>query len=178
MKRYFTLTTSRLSLLVPLLIFFFVSCSTRVEQETKDQPGLEAAKTVKELPAITVATLDATVAKDGYFDLIVEASNCLGENLWIGGKLEGNKGEATGEKEFKITLFTVTGLNSNLSYNLENKAGTIKAISDESGVVLLQLQEGLLQLKPISNSETVVLAYRAEAFTNEPDASPGYWSCR
>ena len=174
MKRFFTLTTSDLSLLVTLTTILFVSCSTRVENEANRQAGLETAKIVKELPVITVAKLDNPATNQGYFDLIVETSNCLGENLWIGGKLESKTGETPRTSEYEVTQLTATGLSSNISYTFANKEGTIKAVGTDAGVVYLQLQEGLLQLQPSVNPTPIALAFHKQ----EEADSPGYWSCK
>lgn len=177
MKRIFTLNISDLPFLITLVTILFSSCSTRVEKEAMDQAGLETTKIVKEIPVITVATLDAVATDEGYFDLIVETSGCLGENLWIGGKLESKTGGTTGENEFDVTQFTATGLNSNVSYALENQAGTIKAVSNEAGVLQLQLQEGLLKLRPVTSSGPILIAYHKNE-SDKPEYQPGYWSCK
>lgn len=176
MKKIFTLNTSKLSFLITLVAFLFSSCSTRVEKEAQNSTGLETTKIIKEIPVITVATLDTTAISGGYFDLIVETTGCLGENIWIGGKLEDESEGTTGEPEFEITQFTATGLNSNVSYALENEEGTIKAVSNEAGVIQLQLQEGTLKLRSITSSGQIAITYH-----NDPDKSgypSGYWSCK
>lgn len=175
MKKIFTLNTSELSFLITLVAILFSSCSTRVEKEAIDSTGLETSKIVKEIPVITVATLNAT-KNGGYFDLIVETSGCLGENIWIGGKLENKTGGTTGEDEFEITQFTATGLDSNVSYALENKEGSIKAVSSEAGVMQLQLQEGILKLRPITSSGQIAIAYHTDS--DKSDYQSGYWSCK
>jgi hypothetical protein len=176
MKKIYTLSTFKTTFFVTLIAVFIFSCSARVEKEVIDSTSLETTKTVKEIPVVTVATLNATAANKGYFDLIVETADCLGENLWIGGKLENITEEITGEDEFKVTQFTVTGLKSNLSYALENTEGTVKAVSTKAGIMQLQLQEGILKLRPISSSAQISIAYHTSSDISEYNS--GYWSCK
>lgn len=177
MKKFFTLNTSDLPFLIILAAILFTSCSTHLEKETIDPAGLGTTKIVKELPVVTVATLDATANDEGYFDLIVETAGCLGENLWIGGKLESKAGGTTEENEFEVTQFTATGLNTNILYALENKKGTIKAVSNEAGVLQLQLQEGLLQLRPVTSSGQIAIAFHKND-SEKAEYQLGYWSCK
>lgn len=172
-------------LILPLLML--VSCSPRVERDADNQQDMEATATIvgpTDVPAVTVAAIE-NQSDEVYFDLIANTSNCLGEDLWFGGKLESynkavlaNSGAFLQQKVYRITELTATGLNSNSSYLVNNKANMLRAVVDKNGVIFLQLSQGQLQLVPQQKSKPVVLAYQPKATDGYLDGSVGRWSCR
>ncbi|MDX5436756.1 MAG: hypothetical protein LPK03_06145 [Pontibacter sp.] len=172
-------------LILPLLMMF--SCSPRVERETDKQQDMEATATTvgpKDVPTVTVAAIE-NQSDEVYFDLIANTSSCLGEDLWFGGKLESynkallaNSGAFSQQKVYRITELTATGLNSNNSYLVNNKANTLRAVVDKDGTIFLQLSQGQLQLVPQEKSKPVVLAYQPKATDGYLDGSVGRWSCK
>ncbi|WP_299760249.1 hypothetical protein [uncultured Pontibacter sp.] len=171
-------------LLLPLT--FVAACSAHVEREPEQkQPDAAVAVVAsKKVPTVTVASFQ-NQSDEVYFDLIAKTSNCLGEDLWFGGKLESHSkavlassGAYSHQKVYKVTELTATGLNSNSSYKVDNNANTLHAVVDKDGVIFLQLSQGQLQLVPQANGESVVLAYQPNANEGYFDGSIGRWSCK
>ncbi|ARS36884.1 hypothetical protein [Pontibacter actiniarum] len=187
MTKIFTSAISDLNRLVFLLLplSLLASCSTRVEPKLGEQQEATAAVVApKEVPAVTVAAIENT-SDEVYFDLIAKTSNCLGEDLWLGGKLESESkamlaksGALSQHKIYKITELTATGLNSNSSYLVNNKAHTLRAVVDKEGVIYLQLSQGQLQLMPQANEKPLVLAYQPNPSDGRYDGMVGRWSCK
>lgn len=180
-------STFRFSDYTLLALFFFVltlgSCSTHVEQEVKATTSDQEA-TASETTAITVAAIEDQ-SDEVYFDLIAKTSNCLGEDLWLGGKLESsdnvqlsNSGAISKTKVYKVTELTATGLNTNNSYLVNNNTGTLQAKYDENGVIYLQLSEGKMQLKPYPSATPIVVAFQPNPEDGYFDGSVGRWSCK
>ncbi|MCC9135832.1 hypothetical protein ACFSKU_17560 [Pontibacter silvestris] len=185
MKRTFTSVNSGLYLLVVCcLLLFYSSCTTRVDHKAKEQQVTELPVPVKETGTITVAAI-AAANDEVYFDLIAETSACLGENLWIGGKVEsaekmalGKSGDISPSKVYEIKELTATGLSTNSSYTLSNGAGIIRAACDDKGVVYIQLSEGQLQLLTASNTKPVIVAYQPQADNAYVNGTVGNWTCQ
>lgn len=169
-----------------IALFFFAltlgACSTHVEQDKKTtEPEAVAAK---EAASVTVAAIEQP-SDEVYFDLIAKTSNCLGEDLWLGGKLEStdkvqlsNSGAISKTKVYKVTELTATGLNTNNSYLVNNNAGTLQAKYDEKGVIYIQLSEGKMQLKAYPSAAPIVVAYQPNPDDGYFDGSLGRWSCK
>ncbi|MDX5421552.1 MAG: hypothetical protein LPK14_04810 [Hymenobacteraceae bacterium] len=165
------------------LPFLFSACSARVELESDEQKAAPTPVAAKEVPAVTVAAIEGT-SDEVYFDLIAETTNCLGENLWFGGKLEGathlapgNAGADSPKRTYEVTELTATGLSSNQSYVIENSSKTLKAYSDEDGVIYIQLSEGKLRLAPKAGSSPVIVAYNPSQSDDYFDGVADRWSC-
>ncbi|WP_276498583.1 hypothetical protein [Pontibacter litorisediminis] len=171
-------------LLLPLL--FMAACSAHVERDAakEQQTPTVAVVASKEVPAITVASFQSQ-SDEVYFDLIANTSNCLGENLWFGGKLESqskavlaSSGAYTQQKVYRVTELTATGLNSNNSYRVNNSGNTLRAVVSETGEIFLQLSQGQLQLEPQANAKPLVLAYQPNPKEGYYDGTVGRWSCK
>ncbi|QCR24174.1 hypothetical protein [Pontibacter sp. SGAir0037] len=167
-----------------LAVFILASCSTRVERETNKEADVKDVIATTEQPAVTVASL-GEAAEETYFDLIANTSNCLGEDLWIGGKIESAKklvmtqtGSTSLQKVYEVKELTATGLHSNNSYTLLNDAGTLKAVCDESGVLYIKLAEGPLQLVSEESTKPLTVAYEPVLAVNSEDGKTGIWSCK
>ncbi|MCX2741910.1 hypothetical protein [Pontibacter anaerobius] len=169
-----------------LFLFFVAACSAHVEREAdkKQQDATVAVVTSKKVPSVTVASYE-NQSDEVYFDLIANTSNCLGEDLWFGGKLESqnkamlaNSGAFSQQKVYIVTELTATGLNSNNSYKVDNKSHTLRAVVDKDGVIFLQLSQGQLQLVPQANADPLVLAYQPNPTSGYYDGSVGRWSCK
>ncbi|TPE45418.1 hypothetical protein [Pontibacter mangrovi] len=172
-------------LALPLLILG--ACSAHIDRDAEKQTQQEntvATIAPKEVPSVTVASFQSE-SDEVYFDLIANTSSCLGEDLWFGGKLEGQpkamlgqSGALTHQKVYRITELTATGLNSNNSYLVDNKANTLRAVVDNKGNIFLQLSQGRLQLLPREDAKPLVLAYQPDATDGYLDGSVGRWSCK
>lgn len=132
-------------------------------------------------PPVTIAALTVP-ANVAYFDLIVETSECLGENLWIGGKIEclppANKhSQRLTQRRFAVKELTATGLSTYNSYKLRNNYGTLKATDGKGGKVFLQLQEGPMQLQPVTGEAPIIVAYQHTLPEAVYDHSAGTWIC-
>ncbi|MEJ8758423.1 hypothetical protein WG947_15525 [Pontibacter sp. H259] len=168
---------SRISDITSLVLLAFVWYTSLPEKEQKQ------TSTVTYSPSPTPVTVAALVvpANEAYFDLIVETSECLGENLWIGGKVESIPATTNNytHRNFTLKELTATGLNTYSSYKLRNTNGTLKAIEDEEGRVFLQLQEGQMQLQPTSGEAPIIMAYqRTLPEAVQQDDSVGNWICK
>lgn len=184
MKRTFTSVYSGVYLNITCLLLLLCSCTARVDREPNEKQVAKATVPVKEKGAVTVAAIAAS-SDEVYFDLIAETSGCLGENLWIGGKIEGTEkknssksGDTFKSKQFEVKELTATGLNTNSSYKLQNGAGMIKAVCDDKGVVYIQLSEGQLQLLTDSDKNPVIVAYQPQIADNYLDGTVGNWTCQ
>lgn len=173
------LLVSRISDITSLLLLAFVLYTSQPEK-----PQIQASSAQPGPPPTPVTLAALTVpADEAYFDLIVETAECLGENLWIGGKIEclspdGAPKAPLTQRRFAVKELTATGLSTYNSYNLRNNYGTLKAIGDKSGRVILQLQEGPMQLQPTSGEAPIIVAYQRtlpEAVYND---SAGNWICK
>ncbi|GAB3202859.1 hypothetical protein ABID22_001107 [Pontibacter aydingkolensis] len=164
------------------LVLFLPSCTTHVEQETE-----EATTTTNFAPEkaslITVAAIERT-ADEVYFDLIAETDNCLGEDLWLGGKLQStdkvvlsNSGAFSKTKEYVVTELTATGLNSNNTYQVNNNNNLIRAKYDNKSTIYLQLSDGHMQLKPYPSAAPIVVAYKTVPENGYYEGSLGQWRC-
>ncbi|MHC2990646.1 hypothetical protein OB13_03255 [Pontibacter sp. HJ8] len=182
MHKYFTPEDS--GFFFGILLLSLCSCSPRVEQDAKSQ--LDTAQAAAEQP---VEVLPVESAKEpieeAYFDLIANTSGCLGEDLWIGGKVEStNKvalskaGAITNEIVFEVKDLTATGLNTNSYYTLRDTAGTLKAFYDEEGVLRIQVQEGPLKLVPRAGHGSILVAYHAPAAGEKQNSNDGSWLCQ
>ncbi|WP_242926128.1 hypothetical protein [Pontibacter vulgaris] len=157
------------------------ACSARMDVE----PQASATDETKEQTAVTVmASQTQTQTEEAYFDLIAETTDCLGENLWIGGKVEtvvqaeSNTGDSPDQKVYQVKDLTATGLSTNKTYTLQNSAGTLNAVSDADGNIYVQLGEGQLQLMPTSGSKPVVMAFQPWADTEQTEGMAGKWRCQ
>ncbi|MBD1397278.1 hypothetical protein H9Q13_08890 [Pontibacter sp. JH31] len=184
MQKFFTLETSDLSLWVVLTALLLVSCSPKVEHKAENLTSSPQATTAPSVGAITVAAMDEPV-EEAYFDLIAKTSACLGEDLWIGGKVEStNKvalskaGAITKQKVYEVKDLTATGLNTNSYYTLRDSAGTLKAIANEEGVLQIQLQEGSLKLLPRTGQGAILVAYQAPSAGTQAKSREGSWHCQ
>jgi len=167
---------SRISDISSLVLLAFVLYTSRPEKQEQTSMAIPSPPpaTPVTLAALTVPTNEA------YFDLIVETSECLGENLWIGGKVECITVPATNynHRRFAVKELTATGLNTYSSYKLRDTSGTIKAIEDKNGRVFLQLQEGQMQLQPTSGEDPIIMAYqRTLPEAVQKDNTAGNWIC-
>ncbi|NDK56883.1 hypothetical protein [Pontibacter fetidus] len=170
--------TSRIADISSLLLLAVVLYTSRPDRQEQNQP---VATHIKQAP-VTVAALTVP-ANEAYFDLIMETSECLGENLWIGGKVECIPADTVLKlsqqaRHFAVKDLTATGLSTYNSYKLRNTNGTLKAISDKNGRVFLQLQEGQMQLQPTTGEAPIIVAYQRtlpEAVYH--DDSAGNWIC-
>jgi hypothetical protein len=167
-------------------IFFILltlgSCSTHVEQDLKTKEPEAISKADKN--TVTIAAIEKPT-DEIYFDLIAKTYNCLGEDLWLGGKLESSddvklskSGAISKTKVYKVTELTATGLSTNTSYLLNNNTKTLNAKFDEKGVIYLQLNEGKMQLKPYQSATPIVLAYQPNSKADQADEALGSWSCK
>ncbi|WP_439880640.1 hypothetical protein ACSX1A_15975 [Pontibacter sp. MBLB2868] len=186
MNKTFTPKFSDYTLLAFMFFAFALgSCSTHVEQEVKSTASEPEAVAAEQTTSVTVAAIEKS-SDEVYFDLIAKTTNCLGEDLWLGGKLEStdkvtfsNSGAISKTKAYKVTELTATGLNTNNSYLVNNNAGTLWAKYDEKGVIYLQLSEGKMQLKAYPSATPVVVAYQPNPQDGErPDGTLGRWSCQ
>ncbi|NEM96536.1 hypothetical protein [Pontibacter burrus] len=170
---------SRISDISSLLLLAFVLYTSQPQEPQKQM------RTVPPSPPPAPVTLAAlTVPTDeAYFDLIVETSECLGEKLWIGGKIEclttlDSHGRKPALRKFAVKDLTATGLSTYNSYKLRNNYGTLKAIGDKNGRVFLQLQEGPMQLQPTTGEAPITVSYERtlpEAIYHDTD---GNWICK
>ncbi|MBB6609774.1 hypothetical protein H7F15_01875 [Pontibacter sp. Tf4] len=170
---------SRISDISSLLLLAVVLYTSQPQAPQKQTSHVHAGPP----PApVTLAALTVP-SNEAYFDLIVETSECLGENLWIGGKVEclppAGKPKATfAQRRFAVKELTATGLSTYNSYKLRNNYGTLKAISDRSGHVILQLQEGPMQLQPTTGEAPIIVAYKRTLPGAVHDDSVGNWICK
>lgn len=177
MKIPFTSRIADISSLTLLAIVLYTS-------QPEKQQELQTIAPPAAQPPVTVAAL-IVPSNEAYFDLIVETSECLGENLWIGGKIECIPAEdrlANGQpayrRKFAVKELTATGLNTYNSYKLRNTNGTLKAIGDKNDRVFLQLQEGQMQLQPTSGEAPIIVAYqRTFPESIYRNNSAGNWIC-
>jgi hypothetical protein len=173
MKIPFTSRIADISSLTLLAVVLYTS------QPEKQPPATIAPPEVQ--TPVTIAALTVP-SNEAYFDLIVETSECLGENLWIGGKIEcvpaGNNPKTKKvHRQFAVKDLTATGLSTYNSYKLRNNYGTLKAIDDKNGRVFLQLQEGPMQLQPTSGDAPIVVAYQRTLPEAIYDKGAGNWIC-
>ena len=181
----FTLRTS--AYILPALFLIttaFTSCSTQLREEEGRQ---ESANTTTQAAApkqnpVTIAAIEKT-SDEVYFDLIAETDQCLGENLWLGGKLEStdkvvlsDTGAFSKVKEFVVTELTATGLNSNNLYQVNN-SNLLQAKYDEGGIIYLQLNTTQMQLRSYAKAEPIVVAYQPQAEESYFDGSLSNWRC-
>ncbi|PRY14845.1 hypothetical protein CLV24_10382 [Pontibacter ummariensis] len=185
MKAIYTPRSSALILWALLLFFlpFFSSCTRHREPEADELLAKRETVTAKEMPPVTLAAIHDS-ADEVYFDLIANTSGCLGEDLWLGGKLETNSritmassGAQSSAREYTVTELTATGLNSNNSFFVNNPSGSLRAVCDANGVIHLQLNEGQLQLTTKNKLTPIVVAFQADQ-ENETGEIAGSWSCR
>lgn len=183
MHKTSTPNISGLSFFTILISLFLFSCSPKAEHPAESLSG--QVKTIDEPSGevITVAAIEEPV-EEAYFDLIANTASCLGEDLWIGGKVEStNKvalskaGAITKQKVYEVTDLTATGLNTNSYYTLRDSAGTLRAVFDEEGVLRIQLQEGLLQLMPRAGRGAILVAYQAPSGGAQHSSAAGQWHC-
>ncbi|MBC5775793.1 hypothetical protein H8S95_17090 [Pontibacter sp. KCTC 32443] len=177
MKIPFTSRIADISSLLLLAVVLYTSQPEKKQEPTSIAPP-------KAQPPVTVAALTVPT-NEAYFDLIMETSECLGENLWIGGKVEcvpargiNTTNQTLNQRKFALKELTATGLSTYNSYKLRNTNGTLKAIGDKNGKVFLQLQEGQMQLQPTSGEAPIIVAYQRtlpEAVYR--DDSVGNWIC-
>lgn len=188
MNKRSTSALSELNLFALLILPLFVlaSCSARVELDDKEQQQGTTATVVapKDVPTVTVAAYN-NAADEVYFDLIANTAGCMGEDLWLGGKLErdtkvslANSGAVSHSKVYRITELTATGLQSNSVYLVNNQTHTLKATTDKDGTVYLQLAQGQLQLLPDATGKPVVLAYQPNPVEGYYDGTVGSWRCK
>lgn len=173
------LLVSRISDISSLLLLAFVLYTSQPEK-----PQKQASSAPPSPPAtpVTLAALSVP-ADEAYFDLIVETAECLGENLWIGGKIECLSPEDASKaplnmRRFAVKELTATGLSTYNTYKLRNNYGTLKAVGDKSGHVILQLQEGPMQLQPISGEAPITVAYQRTLPEAVYHDTVGNWICK
>ncbi len=167
---------SRISDVASLLLLAAVLYSSQPEKHTEPMPQPQLHQP-KPSPPVTLAALD-TPAQVTYFDLIVETTECLGENLWIGGKVVSLPAHGSERPHFALQDLTAAGLNTYSYYKLRNTSGALKVASDKKGNLYLQLQDGQMQLQPVSG-ETITVAYQR----NLPEPvyqteTAGNWICK
>jgi hypothetical protein len=172
MKIPFTSRIADISSLTLLAVVLYTSRPEKQQEPMRTPPETEQ-------PPVTVAAL-LVPSNEAYFDLIVETSECLGENLWIGGKVECIPEPAANynHRQFAVKELTATGLSTYSSYKLRNTNGTFKAIGAKNGRVFLQLQEGQMQLQPVTGEAPIKMAYQRtlpEAVYQNNTA--GNWIC-
>lgn len=173
-----------------LSAFFFIvlllsACSTHVEPEKKKtSANTESVRTPEKVYAITVAAIEKT-SDEVYFDLIAETNNCLGEDLWLGGKLEStekvvlsNSGAFSKVKEFTVTELTATGLRSNNTYQVNSNNNLLLARYDNKSTIYLQLSDGQMQLKAYPSAKPIVIAYQPNPKDGYYDGSLSNWRCK
>jgi hypothetical protein len=185
MVRTSTLKNSDLSFWAISVSLFLFSCSPQAEHRTERQADVLQTNTMEQhTEAVTVAAIEEPI-DEAYFDLIANTSACLGEDLWIGGKVEStNKvslskaGAITKHKVYEVKDLTATGLNTNSYYTLRDSAGTLRAVSDEEGVLRIQLQDGQLQLMPRVGRGAIMVAYKAPATNSQKYSADGNWKCQ
>ncbi|GHA65841.1 hypothetical protein [Pontibacter akesuensis] len=154
-----------------------------MDHEVEKKPDTFAAVAPKQAPAVTVAAITEP-SEEVYFDLVARTSNCLGENIWFGGKLVSEEkislassGAITEAKVYRIAELTATGLNSNKNYQVSNDKNTLKAVTGSQGEVYIQLTQGELLLLPQEDEQPLVLAYQPNPTDGYYDGMPGRWSC-
>jgi hypothetical protein len=179
MYRNSTSKNSSFSFGTLFLLLLLFSCSPRVEQDAKSQVDTAQAATEQPVEVLPVETVEEPI-EEAYFDLIANTSGCLGEDLWIGGKVEStNKvalskaGAITNEIVFEVKDLTATGLNTNSFYTLRDTAGTLKAFYDEEGVLRIKVQEGPLKLVPRAGHGSILVAYHEKQNSHD-----GSWRCQ
>ncbi|MBC5993913.1 hypothetical protein [Pontibacter cellulosilyticus] len=172
-----------------LFAYFFIAlllgaCSTHVEQDKKESTAETETAAPQKHSAVTVAAIEKT-ADEVYFDLIAETDNCLGEDLWLGGKLEstdkvvlGNSGAFSKTKVFTVTELTATGLSTNNTYLVSNNNNLLQAKYDNKGTIYLQLRDGQMQLKAYPTAKPIVVAYQLDPEEGYYDGSLGNWRCQ
>ena len=184
MRKIFTPKPSDYTLLASLFIALILgACSAHVEQDKKATVAENKDTTAKQVSAVTVAAIEQT-ADEVYFDLIAETNNCLGEDLWLGGKLESadklvlsNSGAFSKTKVFTVTELTATGLSSNNTYQVSNNSDLLQAKYDNNGTIYLQLSDGQMQLKAYPSAKPIVVAYQPHAQHRYYDGTIGDWQC-
>jgi hypothetical protein len=184
MDRTFTFKISDYTLFIFLtIVLAFISCSTQIEQEIKETTAQTENAEPKKHQAITVAAIER-ISDEVYFDLIAETQNCLGEDLWLGGKLESTdklvlskSGAFSKTKVFTVTELTATGLRSNNTYLVNNNHNTLQAKYDNHGTIYLQLSNGQMQLKAYPSADPIVMAYQTNPEDGYYDGTVGHWSC-
>jgi hypothetical protein len=185
MARTSTLKNSDLSFWAISVSFFLFSCSPQAEHRAERQADVLQTNTMDQhTEAVTVAAMEEPI-DEAYFDLIANTTACLGEDLWIGGKVEStNKvslskaGAITKHKVYEVTDLTATGLNTNSYYTLRDTAGTLRAVSDDEGVLRIQLRDGQLQLMPRVGRGSIMVAYQAPTASNQKYNADGKWRCQ
>jgi len=182
MTKTSTSVSSDLSLLASLfLMLLYSSCTARIDRNAQE-PATEQetpVAAVQKTP-VTLAAIEAP-AGEAYFDLIAETTDCLGENVWIGGKVESadklalsKTGALRKTKVYQVTELTATGLSTNHSYTFRDQNNALLAIVDNDGKVNLQLRDGALQLSTMPGDAPIVLAFHQTA-----SVSAGTdWSCQ
>ncbi|MFD2999966.1 hypothetical protein ACFS7Z_06315 [Pontibacter toksunensis] len=182
MYKISTSDKSDLTLLAVLffLLLLFSSCTARVEKEVQGHQKTTEAVAAEEAAAVTVAAFNNT-SDEVYFDFIAKTSGCLGEDVWLGGKLESkrkvmlsNSGAIFPVKEYQVTELTAVGLSTNNNYAVQDEEQIMKGVSRGNGVIHLQLTEGELELLSPSNTDPVVLAYEPIIMSKK---IAGTWSC-
>mgnify|MGYP005748531193 CR=1 FL=1 len=184
MNKTSTSKFSDYTLLIFLLIaFLFHSCSAHVEQDSKEAMAGTETEVPKKAIAVTVAAIKKT-ADEVYFDLIAETDNCLGEDLWLGGKLESadklvvsNSGAFSKTKVFTVTELTATGLSTNKPYQVSDNSNLLQAKYDNKETIYLQLCDGQLQLKAYPSAKPIVVAYQPHTESSYYDGNLGDWRC-
>lgn len=166
-----------------LLIFLISSCSTRMDREVTSEASAKEVIAKTQQPAATVASIEVPT-EEAYFDMIAKTSSCLGEDLWIGGKVQTSAkviktaaGSTNIQKVYEVKDLTATGLNSNDNYTLLNEEGTLKAVYDEEGVLYIKLAEGPIKLISKSGTKPLTVAYEPVLAINSEGES-GFWRCK
>ncbi|MBF9252940.1 hypothetical protein I2I11_06530 [Pontibacter sp. 172403-2] len=164
-----------------LMVLLYASCTARVDrnaQETAPEQEMPVAA-VQKTP-VTLAAIEAP-ADEAYFDLIAKTADCLGENVWIGGKVESadklalsKTGALRKAKVYRVTELTATGLNTNHSYTFRDQDNALLAIGDNDGHVKLQLRDGALQLSTMPGDAPIVVAFQQTASVG----AGSDWSCQ
>ncbi len=178
MKKIFTpgfSDVTSLSLLF-LILLLQVSCTARVEQQ--EQQAIVPIATTQNTSVI-LGVLEAP-AGEVYFDLIAETADCLGENVWIGGKLESTDNLALSKtgalrksKAYQVKELTATGLSTNHNYTFRDQNNALQAVVAEDGTIRLQLRNGALQLSTMPGDAPIVLAFQQTASVGDGTE----WSC-
>ncbi|WP_018476187.1 hypothetical protein [Pontibacter roseus] len=180
MSKTATPKASGVSFAALFCMLLFPACSPPVEQEADSRH----TDTGRPTEILTVAAIEEPT-EAAYFDLIANTSACLGEDLWIGGKVESTDrvalseaGAVTRHKVYELRDLTATGLNSNSFYTLWGGTDALKAVFDEAGVLRVQLQEGDLQLIPKTGNAPILVAYHAPEQGTQQNDSYGSWQCK
>ena len=182
MRKTSTSELSDLTLLASLflMVLLYNSCTARVDRNAQEPATEQEPPMAAEQKApVTLAAIEAP-AGEAYFDLIAATADCLGENVWIGGKVQSadklalsKTGALHKTKVYQVTELTATGLSSVTWYTFRDQDNALLAVDDNDGHVNLQLRDGALKLSPMPGDAPIVVAFHQTASVG----SGTDWSC-